>query len=341
MGTPPLPTRLERDDATQTVTAFPDGSVDTFCDVFADGERVPTREAFADTVGPDASGVFTLRSKEVEAGGHAVNLAQQAARLGGDVHLAGHLGDPVFESLAFETTSMGEPSTVSVYEFDDGDVLAVDPSPALEAWTLSDLREALGERVDQFLTADVVCCANWTTVEGLPGALASLAESGVDGNWFLFDPASLAGRSDADVVRLLDALAELTESYDVVLAANPREVTSMASALDRPSDDTDAALAALRGYADVSTVVLHGKSRAAVATTDGLTSEQNFDVEPTRHTGGGDRFDAGLAHALASGWEWSDALRLGNACASRYVATGETGTRAELAAFVREQADSG
>lgn len=338
MGTPPLPTRLERDDAAPTVTAFPDGSVDTFYDVSANGERVTSREAFADGVA--SGGVFTLRREAVEPGGHAVNLAQQADRLGDDVHTAGHLDDPAFADLAFETTSMGEPSTVSIYGFDDGDVLAVEPSAALEAWTLADLRDALGDGADEFLTADVVCCANWTTVEHLSDALRSLADAGVDGDWFLFDPASLGGRSDQDIADLFGALSRLTSSYDVVIAANPDEVGAMAGALDRPSDDTDAALAALREHAGVTGVVVHGESRAAVATAGGLASEQNFDVDPTRHTGGGDRFDAGLAHALGRGWSWTDALRLGNACASRYVATGETGTAEELAAFVRDHGDA-
>lgn len=338
MEKPPLPSRLERDDATPTVTAFPDGSIDTFYTVFAGGERVDTREAFADGVGPDAPGLFTLRRTAVEAGGHAVNLAEQADHLGNDVQLAGHLNDSVFDDLPFETASMGDPSSISMYGFDDGDVLAVEQSDDLEAWTLADLSDTLDDP-EEFLTADVLCCTNWTSVENLPDALDSLADAGLDGDWFLFDPGALAGRSDAEISQLLDTVARLTDSYDVVLAANPDEVGTMGDALGASSDDTDAAIAALREYVGAAGAVVHGKSRAAVATTDGVVSEQNFDVDPTRHTGGGDRFDAGLAHGLARGWDWEETLRLGNACASLYIATGESGTSGELAAFVRDQFD--
>lgn len=341
-----LPARLERDDAAPTVAAFPDGSVDTFYRVSAGGERVDTREAFADVVSTGSTDVFTLRREAVEPGGHAVNLGEGADRLGNDVVVAGHLDDPAFDDLPFEAVSMGAPATVSVYGFDDGDVLAVENSADLEGWTLADLDAAFGVRADPameaFLTSDVVCCVNWTSIPGLPDVLSALAELEVDGGWFVLDPGSVAGRSDAAVARLFDALERLTASYDVVLAANPREVDAMAAGLGRSADrdgeaDADAALAHLRERAGLTAAVVHGESRAAAAASDGLVADENFDVDAVRHTGGGDRFDAGLAHALARGWGWADALRLGNACASWYVATGESGTPGELAGFLREE----
>lgn len=45
---------------------------------------------------------------------------------------------------------------------------------------------------------------------------------------------------------------------------------------------------------------------------------------PKRETGAGDQFGAGLAHALARGWDWGLALALGNACGSYYVETART-----------------
>ena len=337
-----LADRLERDDATPTVAAFPDGSVDRFYEVSVGGERVATRSAFADCIAAERADAFALRRETVEPGGHAVNFATQANHLGDDVTLAGHLDDRVFADLPFDAVSMGEPSTVSVYGFDDGDVLAVENSTALETWTLGDLRAALGDGFEQFLGADVVCCANWTSVDGLPTALSSLAATDTDGGWFLVDPGSVVGREAADFERFFDALERLAGAYEVVLAGNPREIDALAGGVGNSADeggestaDADAQLEAIRGRTGIAGVVVHGEARAAVATDEGVAAERNFDVDPTRHTGGGDRFDAGLAHALARGWGWSDALLLGNACASRYVATGETGTRADVAAFLR------
>ena len=87
----------------------------------------------------------------------------------------------------------------------------------------------------------------------------------------------------------------------------------------------------------MSGAVVQGEERAAVATPDGLLTRENIDFDVSRHTGGGDRFDAGMAHALARGWDWADALRPGNARASWYVGTGETGTPGDLADFLRER----
>lgn len=344
MATDPLPARLERDDASPTVAAFPDGSVDTFYRVAAAGERVDTLSAFGERVASGSTDVFSLDRRSVEPGGHAVNLGGQAHRLGNDVVVAGHLDDPAFDDLPFDAVSMGEPASVAVYGFDDGDVLAVEDSADLRTWTLDDLDAALDRTpdldsgdLDAFLAADVVCCTNWTSVPALPEALSSIAERDVSAEWFVVDPGSVAGRSDGAVARLFDALERLAAGYDVVLAANPDEVRALAAGLGRSADDVDAAIAGLRERAGLAGAVVHGADRAAVATAEDLATAGNFDVNATRHTGGGDRFDAGLAHALARGWGWTEALRLGNACASWYVATGASGTAGELAGFLRER----
>lgn len=336
MGLAPLAARLERDETTPTITAFPDGSIDTFYEVSTSEGRVSDRSEFADGI-EAGNGVFTTHPTAVEPGGHAVNIAEQAVRLGNDVRLAAHLDDPAFPDFPFETASMGEPAAVSVYSFADGDVLAVENSSDLEAWTIEDLRAALGNAFEPFMTADAVCCVNWTSIEALPDALETLAATGLEGDWFVFDPGALAGRSSGDITRQFDILEGLTDTYDVVLAGNPLEAATMAEAVGLPADNIDAALPEMRERAGLASVVVHGASRAIAATAEGLVVERNFDVDASRHTGGGDRFDAGLAHALAREWGWEDALRLGNACASRYVASGESATRDDLTAFLRER----
>lgn len=335
---PSLPARLERDVRRPTVTAFPDGSVDEFYDVFDGGRRVRRREAFAEAVVSGRTAEFTLRRQAVEPGGHAVNMAAQADLLGDDVTLVGHLDDPAFADLPFEAVSMGDPAHVSVYGFDDGDVLVVEPSADVETWSFADFRAATGGAFESPLSADVVFCTNWTTFDAIPDALAELAATDTDGGHLLFDPGSLAARTDAEMRRLLDVLADLTD-YDVVLAANGEEMRSLAEAVgdgDQTRADLESMLDRLREAGDLAAAVVHEADAAVAATPEGRVRADNFGVDPVRHTGGGDRFDAGLGHALAYDESWEDALRLGNACASRYVATGESATAAELAAFLRQ-----
>ncbi|WP_436926450.1 carbohydrate kinase family protein [Halosimplex amylolyticum] len=334
-----LARRLEADGESATVTALPDGSVDRFYEVLDGERRVRHRETFGEAVASGHSPAFSLRRTSVEPGGHAVNTAEQADLLGDDVTLVGHLDDPVFDALPFETLSMGVPSEVGVYGFDDGDVLLADPSDDVAEWSLDDLRAVAGDRFDSLLSADVVFWTNWTTFDATPEALSELAGNDLDGNHFLFDPGSLSARSPAAMDRLVDALAELGDAYDVVLAVNGGEARALADGIADESgpDGLGSATAFLREAADLAAVVVHEADAAVAATPEGRVRVENVAVDPVRHTGGGDRFDAGLAHALAREWDWEDALLLGNACASRYIATGESGTGEELATFLRER----
>lgn len=336
----PLAARLDSDDRHPAVTAFPDGSVDHFYEVFDGDRRIRRREAFAEAAATGQTAAFSLQRSAVEPGGHAVNMAAQADLLGDDVALVGHLDDPAFADLPFETVSMGEPARVAVYGFDDGDVLAVEASADIEEWSLANFRAATDGVFESLLSADIIFCTNWTTFGAIPDALAELAAADLDGGYFVLDPGGLADRSNVEVRRLFGALADLTGSYDVVLAANGDEVRSLAEVLagdDPEPDEVGASLDRLRAAADLAAAVVHEAEVAVAATSEGRLRVENFDVEPVRHTGGGDRFDAGLGHALARDWSWEDALRLGNACASRYVATGESATSAELAAFLRQR----
>ncbi|WP_459192752.1 carbohydrate kinase family protein [Halosimplex sp. J119] len=335
-----LATRLKADgDGTATVTAVPDGSVDRFYEVFDGERRVRHREAFGEAITEGHSPAFRVRRTSVEPGGHAVNMAEQADLLGNDVTLVGHCDDPVFEALPYETVSMGEPSDVDVYGFDDGDVLIAEPSADIADWSLADLREAAAERFDELLTAEVVFWTNWTTFDATPEALSSLARADPDGEYFLFDPGSLSARSPDAMERLADSLRDLGEAYDVVLAVNGGEARMLVDGIagERDSESLADLTAALRETADLTAAVVHEADEAVAATPEGTVRIENVAVDPVRHTGGGDRFDAGLSHALAREWDWTDALRLGNACASRYIATGDSATPEELATFVRER----
>lgn len=333
-----LADHLERDDETRTVTAFPDGSVDTFYDVTLAGERLGTRDAFAEAIRGEWSDVFEIERTAREPGGHGPNLAAQAAGLGNDATAVGLLDHPVFETVPYETVSMGEPASVAIHEFGDGDILTVERSAAVESWTLADLRTALGDCFRSTMSADAVCCVNWTSIKDLPTQLESLADAHVAGQWLLVDPGAPPKGSNSDIVALLDALERLSEGYDVVLTGNSAEVHTIADGIGAATDDIDQAVESVRSETGIAAAVSHGEDWATVATAHDHWKVENLNVDPVRATGGGDRFDAGLVHALSRDWGWKLALELGNACASRYIATGETGTADDIAGFLRERA---
>lgn len=335
-----LAATLRADSPRVEVTAFPDGSVDAYYEVDgAEDERIDSRAAFGERIA-DGADSFSVDRTATGPGGQAVNVARQTHALGDETHLFGHLDDPAFDGLDFDTESMGAPASVSVYSFDDGDLMLAEGSPDMSEWSLSTLRAAAGEAFEDRLTADAVCCVNWVSFDAMTDALDRVAAEGFDGGPFVFDPGDLTGARAESVTRLCDVLGDLERSYDVVLSADGDEVAHLGRVLSAESADADVdadddlPLSEIRERVGISGVVRHGTSEATAATEEGRVEVANVEADGAkRQTGAGDRFTGGLAHALAAGWGWADALGLGNLCASYRVEYGETGTRASLAEY--------
>jgi len=309
--------------------AFPDGSVDDYYRLREGDTTVTSRASFADavTAGRDS---FTFDHVVTDAGGQAVNAARQAAALGDDVSLAGHLDHPIFE-FDFETASMGAPARVRVCLFEADDVMFVEESADLADWAFADLRDAVD--VAAFLERDALCCTNWASVPGLGAALREVAAYDPDGGVLCVDPGPLSTGQAGD---LLAALEPLGGAYDVVLSVNDDEARALAAAAGREGPATDAeVLDGLRAAADAAGVVVHGADAAVVSTPGGRVRVPTLDVSRgLTETGAGDRFSAGLARSLAAGWGWDLALAMGNACAAHYVAGEGTGGVDDLRAHV-------
>lgn len=309
--------------------AFPDGSVDDYYRLHDGESTVSSRGSFAAavTAGRDS---FTLGHVVTDAGGQAVNAARQAAALGDDTLLAGHLDHPIFD-FDFATVSMGAPARVRICLFEADDVMFVEESADLTEWTFADLQDALD--IDAFLERDALCCTNWASLPGLSAAFHDIAARDPAGGVFCVDPGPLSTGQAAD---LLDALEPLGDAYDVVLSVNDDEARQVADAAGRTGRPTDAAvLDGIRAAANAAGVVVHGANAAVASTPDGRVSVPNLDVSRAlTETGAGDRFSAGLARSLAAGWDWDLAVAMGNACAAHYVAGEGTGNVADLRAHV-------
>lgn len=318
-----------------TVRTLPDGSVDHYCTV-AGGSGTPleTREAFGREILGDRTSI-DIAVETTRPGGQAINTATQMHALGGDVTCYGHLDAPVFDSLPFKTVSMGAPSQVYVFAFTDRDVLLVDDADVAD-WTI----EALWQVSDraEFLNADVICCSNWVSMPGLEHAFHHLGDADGPRVPFIVDPGDIVGRDTDYIETLLDALGVLQGSFDVVYSANRKEVRATAAPVAGANTTDAERLAAIQEATGITAAVMHARDAAVAATQDGRTRVANYRVaHPVRHTGGGDRFTGGLAHALACGWDWEVALACGNACAVYYVDSGETGTSDAIRGYLENR----
>ena len=319
-----------------TVSTLPDGSVDRYCRVSAGAlDRVDRRTTFAREVAAGRRKGFGLEPERVEPGGQSVNTAQQAHALGADATCYGHLDDPepgrdAFADLPFDTVSMGQPAVVNVLDFEDDGLLLVEASPDLADWELADLRAAAPLRV--VFAADAVACANWVSTPGLADAFHELGAASIPRVPFVFDPGDVLGGDPEDHLELREAVRALGRSVDVVLSVNRSELRALAAALpDPPADpDDEDRVWAIREAVDATAVVKHGRGEALAATPEGTVRVNNPVVDDRRQIGGGDRFAGGLTVGLGADWDWATALAAGNACASHFVATGETASATAL-----------
>ncbi len=321
MGYDRLARDLER-SGSPTVTTLPDGSIDHYCSVTSGTDALlETRDSFAREVLGDRTS-FELHIETTEPGGQAINAAKQLHALDGDVTCYGHLDSPVFDPVPFETVSMGDPSLVYIFGFADRDMMLVDNSDVV-AWTLDDLRRVAP--LSKVFDSDAVCCSNWISLSGLKSAFHQLSEEDIPRVPFVFDPGDIVGSSLDEIKALHSALAALQETFDVVYNSNREEVRTTAAPLEKTFEDDIGRLAAIRDATGITAAVMHARDEAAVVTSDERIRVGNYHVaQPSRHTGGGDRFTGGLGYALASGWGWESALACGNACATYYVKRGET-----------------
>lgn len=324
------------DGPSPTVHTLPDGSIDRYCRLSA-GALGPVRRrtTFAREIEAGGRKGFGLDPTRVEPGGQSVNAAAQAHALGADATCYGHLDDRVFDSLPFDTVSMGDPAVVNVLDFTDEDLLLVEDSPDLQNWSLADLR-AVAPLTEVF-DVDALVCTNWVSVPAMAEAFHELADEALPRVPLVFDPGDVLG-SDLHAHRdLRAAVSALQTTFEVVVSVNGAELRALAAALPDPPappvDDRDR-VHALREAFGGAAVVKHGKQEALAATEAGVVAVENPTVEAKRQTGGGDRFAGGLAVGLGDGWDWDVALAAGNACASYYVSTVETATAEELREWV-------
>ena len=324
--------RLEGFDPGRVI-ACPDGSVDAYVHVHDAGGRVTNRAQFGDRVeAGDRS--FRLDSQWHDPGGQSVNMAKQAHALGADTCLYGHCDDPVFE-LPFEVVSLGAPARVTICDFTDGDLMLAEESNDLQACDDETLRAAGAFDEDP----DAVCLANWSTVHGVTDILRAFATAG-DAPVVL-DPGSLSGLRNHRAVKFRDALAACGEHRPVVVSANRAETRGLLSALDYDGD-WESTLPALREELGIDAFVVHATPETLAATDDGWLVVPTAVVEErATDTGGGDRFSATLACALADDWELEPALHLSNAAAKHFVATGETADVGALADSLEAIGDVG
>ena len=317
------------------VATLPDGSVDRYYTVTDAAGRIQTQAAFLDRIDVDGARSFQLVPDATYAGGQAVNTARQVDALGGQVRLYGHLDADELGPFPFPTVSLGSPATVNVLSFDREELMLSIESADICEWSLDRLFEVAEVSPDEWVDDAVVVLQNWAGIPGMTDAVRQLAQIDIGSGSVVFDPGDISATPVDSLVPLCDALRSAAETVPVVLTADDDELAALAAALD-VGGRREGPESRLRSELGIEAVVRHAERRAVAAVGEGdPTVVENFEAKRVvRRAGAGDRFDGGLAAALAADLPTAQALALGNACATYYVEHGETATCENLRALL-------
>lgn len=320
---------MEKIDALEgSAVCFPDGSVDTYHRVL-DGHKgvLKDKSEMIERLRQGRSD-FKLVAKRKEPGGVSVNMASQSSGLGLETRFFGHADDRVFDQLGFEINSLGAPAEVTVCEFDDGDVLFAKESQELLNWKLEDLSD--DEALENILSQDLICCANWASIPSMKEELNRIIELEPDAELFNFDPGPLINIDQGRINELFEFLGLLDKTVEVVVHASTEELETVAEALDVEGSEKEK-MRKIREKSGITAYVLHDKPKALAATKEEVYRVENVITEnQSTFSGAGDRFSAAVGAAVVSGWDWKEALALGNICAVHYIEENSTAGKEDI-----------
>lgn len=350
------------DPANLRVTVGFDGFVDEIVDAvdrrtsFAEYTPMMKMEQFGRRI-LEAAGLSTnieLVPKGIKLGGNGPIMANALVKCGVRVTYMGSLGipniHPVFAELVEGCTraySLAEPGHTDAVEFADGKIM-LGKMEGLHSVTWAALKDAVGEKELKraFTDCDLAATINWTMTPHMHeiwNGLLNLLSPREDGvKPFLFiDLCDPGKREPGDILEALDAVAEFSRFYRVILGLNRKEASEVAKVrrlrLSRAPEEAglEEIVRALGEDLGLWCVLVHPVAEAG-AYLEGCYHHVlgPFTARPRLTTGAGDNFNAGFCLGLMLELEVEQCLALGKAVSGFYVRQMRSPAWDELLAFV-------
>lgn len=283
-------------------------------------------------------------------GGNGPIMANAFAALGSTVKCIGNFGypdtAPEFEPLKkrAELVSLGQSACTDAYEFDDGKIIASSLQPLNELdW--QQILERVGKDglVSLFGGADLIALNNWTMIPHMSDIwerlLAEIFPLLPQRDRLIFiDLADPSKRTVEDIRRALGLLGSFSKYGSVLLSCNKREALQLAAAMELDcGEKLEDICLKLQQTLNIKLVVIH-TLKGSIGCEDGTVhlADGFYVAEPKISVGGGDHFNAGLAHGILYGLPLSDAMYLAAAESGYYVRNAESPDAAALSGFLAD-----
>jgi ketohexokinase len=317
--------------------------------------RLPTIAQLAERLAAAAgrSTNVELVSQLTKLGGNGPIMANALASFGLKVIYLGILGypnlHPVFADFAkrAEVHSIAEPGYTDALEFEDGKIMQ-GKHQSLKQMNWENIKSRFGQEkfAANFGSADLVGFVNWTMLTYMSDIWAAVLKEicptmkGSRRKLFI-DLADPEKRTQADILRALELIAEFQKHFDVLLGLNEKEAFEIAKALGlKTTEHSPEALQKLcqeiHARIRVDTIIVHPTAFALASSTDGASLvEGPFTAKPKITTGAGDHFNSGFCLGKLLGLPTERCLLTGVATSGFYVRTGQSPSMTDLAGMLR------
>lgn len=291
---------------------------------------------------------FELTEARLCAGGNAINVARALSALGYSVNCAANMGapncpleiDPLFSpyiSNFEQAINLGAAGQTHALEFQDGKLLLGIQGKNANL-TLSDLEKVLGAHWahDFIWNHELIALVNWTMTPNLGKIWRHLAlhpPKQAQKHTLLIDLADPKKRNSKELARDLYELEPLcNEGVKVILSMNRSEAEQVLAALgEKPlekeslSETLSLIAEQIRQKLPGFVIVVHD-SQLSVLSQNSQTFVRLGEIikSPRVLTGGGDHFNAGLAHGLLQEKNPADCLDLAMKSAGYYIKNGQS-----------------
>jgi sugar/nucleoside kinase (ribokinase family) len=291
---------------------------------------------------------YELACARLCAGGNAINLARALSSLGHQISCAANIGSPsCHEQIApvflphinsFERmVNLGAAGQTHALEFNDGKLLLGIQGENIHLG-LEVLEAALGKQWHEhwLWNQDLIALVNWTMTPNMGQIWQYIAQNPPQAKkkrFLLIDLADPKKRAPEDLAQDLSFLVPLNAwNIQVVLSLNKSEAEQTLKALGgTPSSssylakDLSELAQQIRQKLPTFVIVIHD-SKLSVLSQESRTYIRFGQVisQPLVLTGGGDHFNAGLAHGLLQEQPVEACLDLAMQCAGYYIEKGKS-----------------
>jgi hypothetical protein len=294
-----------------------------------------------------------LVRKLTKLGGNGPIMANALASFGIKVSYVGALGwpnlHPVFSEFAkiAEVQTIGEPGYTDALEFEDGKLLFGKLVQLAEInWPNLQARYGKEKFANKFHSASLVGFVNWTMLPYMSDVWSAIIRElcpDVTGprRAMFFDLCDPEKRSNNDITRALELIANFNRYFNVILGLNEKEAYEISRVLSlAPKPRTPEGLAALaveiNRHVPVDTVLVHPTTYALAATAGKVSMVKGpYTEKPFITTGAGDHFNSGFCLGKLLGLDNAASVLCGVATSGYYVRTAKSPKVSDLANLMR------